>query len=282
LSDIASPLLQVAAVHIQKLVKVSVGAMCRPEQIISLIQPYKLLSAVDTDTSVTTGQLTHVCSFGRVQPNTDQRLTCIHKFLRCVEQAEWAERPAPERGASANITKCETSILKADDEPGPEGRSARTLDQSVSFSTGTLQLPDDAMAEICNGRCGLLYSPLQLYTEHRQRAQAALLQLECESAIAQYTIAHDAAQRSKEALKDSIQEKFGRLRELQAMLGGKEAPALPGGMQDKEAGRALEVRDSEVPVAKYESPEARYAVPIHSLHDCASQWRVRRTALQLM
>jgi hypothetical protein len=251
---------QVSAVRIHKLVQSSWDLMVAPQRSVSLVQEHQPLSAVDVDSSTArpSCQLTHVCSLARVHPNKDKRLRAC-KYLRCVEQAEWAQRPWDERGTCAQVEATDTILQHTAEPVEAQGLAADSTGRTTSVMSTTNLLPSMAMADVKNGRTSCLYSPLQLHTERRQRAQCMLLQAELDMTHIEFATGHDDAQQRKEVLKGTIQEHMRRLREIQTELKSSAQSALPLGINDENPQSVLHVHDAEVPMAKYESPDDRCA-----------------------
>lgn len=226
-------------------------------------------------------------------------------FLRRVEQGEWETRAPEHRGCIVPLERysgrmARFSLLGGEGRvsgPGhapaaaaaaaapapppaaayPAGNSDEDEDDPSLMDKPLIEKAEDddniEGNEISCGVSGLLYADLQLHTAGRKAAQVILIQDEVRALQKLFNERWAEVRQAKQKELDKIDERLGRVGEIQKELtrmaieeGVGDAPRklsqrhLPGGMYSFEAAEEgveglLAVKDDEVNAAKYVSPE---------------------------
>ncbi|GAX79865.1 hypothetical protein CEUSTIGMA_g7305.t1 [Chlamydomonas eustigma] len=213
------------------------------------------------------------------RPQEDRGLAVVVQKYEGAMAVNWSVEGTEEGAGTADTAAVQqqpgaappgaSSIVAAEEEQGrpPLSRtsfaSINKRTEEESEGAGDLSDHDASIvgAEIKNGLCGLLYSPLQLHSRLRKIAQIFFIQEEIRLIQAAFNVKFKDMHEAKHDVIDKIEDRLGRVSEIQAELNGVTGPKRTGGQygwspEEVTEGR-LEVQDHEIKAEKYISPEER-------------------------
>jgi len=175
--------------------------------------------------------------------NQEERATIRKlKVMRGVEQLEL--QMLSDKNCPAAL-RSDDSILKANDFT--TGQESYVVNWWAHEANGKSTAPDGAQK--------LLYEPFELLTNSRRRLQVHLLQAVAAEYRAAFNEVFKTCQGDKRSIMDQIREKTARMRSILAELQVEEEVPDPQLHDTEEADAVLQVKDSEISVEKWISPE---------------------------
>jgi len=126
----------------------------------------------------------------------------------CELQFEWSTRPLQDQGVFAAVAL----IPVADPEDTATiGSTQHDMSASNSLATINANRQDLAYADVHNGKCRLLYAPLQLHLRRRKVSQLQLLTLEEQVIYTDFNEKFCALRKGKDQLLGKIAGKLARV-----------------------------------------------------------------------
>ncbi|KAK9805147.1 hypothetical protein WJX72_001955 [[Myrmecia] bisecta] len=206
------------------------------------------------------------------------------KFLRDMEQLEWQERPAWERGKLSGLSKeaeVETpaeSIADEDENVDPEMPAAplatSPTDASAllsstmaasAFAAGTQRLPEAAEEQADTtdrGGTGVLYGWAEVHTPLRKTMQIILLQREARLCRQRFNAEFGALQEQKRKVLVQVDARVGRILDIHAELA--DTPGTPGEADAQKEAKPpdmIRLEDDEKPSAVLEVQDREVLAP---------------------
>lgn len=168
-------------------------------------------------------------------------------------QLEWCLRPPDERGLTGVVEAHTVAMAELVDNTEPEETAQRTL----SIMSNTTLMPELAMADVQNGRCRLLYSPLQLSAPRRRQTQIIMLEIESAMHLADYDEKFQKCKMKKEKVLDSIDERLVRINNIQISLDSGKRPPHSIDRSEDDIDKFLTIEDTEINIPKHLSQRDR-------------------------